>query len=134
MNNQTFIQQFEEKSLDPEYFNHMGHIRICWLYLTEFDLATASDKVCNGIKTYAESLGAKDKFNLTLTRAFINIMAKRMAKRMANNNQTSWVEFCQQNNDLVESAETVLKQHYSDEVLSSERARLEFVAPDKAEF
>ena len=117
IDDQTFIREFENQTLNPEYFDHRGHLRIAWLYLSRYSLNEANQRVCRGIKTYAESLGATDKFNLTITGALVKIMAQRMEKGQG------WEDFIHSNSDLVENALAVLGSYYSDEVLFSEEAK-----------
>lgn len=119
-----FMSQFEDLSLDPKHFNHLGHLRIAWLYLGHYDLNEANKRVCSGIKKYAESLGAKDKFNLTVTDSLVRIMAKRIDKTQ------SWEEFLGANSDLVNDALSVLLKHFSEELLFSEKAKIELVEVD----
>lgn len=120
----AFLEQFEQQTLPPEHFNHQGHLRLAWLYLNLFDLATAVDKVCLGIKTYAESLGATDKFHWTITDALVRIMAKRMGA------EDAWPVFLQNNQDLLNDALTILHQYYSEELLNSTEARMAVQQPD----
>ena len=117
IDDQTFIREFENQTLNPEYFDHLGHLRIAWLYLSRYSLNEANQRVCNGIKIYAESLGATDKFNLTITDALVKIMAQRMETGQG------WEDFIRSNADLVENALSVLGNYYSEEVLFSEEAK-----------
>ena len=124
LSDETFIAQFEDQSLPVGYFNHIGHLRISWLYLKQFEIELAVSKVCDGIKAYAESLGASTKFHLTLTDAIVRIMALRI------NAEQCWLSFLASNNDLVTNAISVINQHYSKAVLDSEQARFELIQPD----
>lgn len=124
LDDSEFISQFEDLSLDPKLFNHLGHLRIAWLYLRLYELNDANERVCGGIKAYAESLGAKDKFNLTITDSLVRIMAKRIDKTQ------SWEEFLDSNPDLVSDALRVLLEHYSEDVLFSEQAKIELLETD----
>jgi len=125
-----FLSQFENKSLDHLHFDHLGHLRIAWLYLNAQDLDSAIRSTCTGIKTYAESLGAKDKFSYTITNALVRIMATRIRDL----NDRSWQGFIRQNNDLVNDAMSVLLLHFSEALLFSEVARTSIIAPDLKEY
>ncbi|MGB0494900.1 MAG: hypothetical protein ACPGJI_00990 [Kangiellaceae bacterium] len=125
-----FIEQFENKTLDPRYFNHIGHLRLAWLYLNTNNLQDAIQTSCFRIKAYATSLGATTKFNTTITSALLEIMNKRMK----STDTGSWELFLQQNRDLVNDALSILSQHYSIELIFSEQARLCFVEPDLSPF
>jgi hypothetical protein len=104
LSDQTFIEQFESCTLDPEHFNHQGHIRIAWLYLNLFDQQTASNKICQGIAQYASSLGATEKYREDLTLALIGIIGERINQRVT----TDWYGFCEANPDLLTNAKALL--------------------------
>ena len=130
-----FITQFEDLSLDPGYFNHLGHLRLAWLYLLENDLDTALDRVCRGIKAYAESLGAADKFHYTLTDGIVRIEHQRMMLlqqqlNVGSLNAGQWSDFIAANADLVNDGQKVLQQYYSPQLLATEQARLGRVEAD----
>ena len=127
---EKFLAQFESQTLNPELFDHYGHLRLAWLYLNKYPLETAIDKVTNGIATYASSLGATDKFQHTLTEAIVRIMANRLNC----SNEDSLKAFLVTNQDLVDDICSVVKLHYSDERLNSDAARTSFVAPDLLPF
>lgn len=126
LNDRDFLCQFENQTLDSVHFNHVGHLRLAWLYLNRYEVETAVNQVYSRIQAYAASLGAKDKFHLTITDALVRIMAKRIAIM----SQKEWELFLVENNDLVEDALSVLDQHFSRELLFSEQARTSLVQPD----
>jgi hypothetical protein len=126
LGDRQFLDQFENKTLNPSYFNHRGHSRLAWLYLNHHDVDTAVERVCTGIEAYASSLGAATKFHLTLTDAIVRIMARRMDKM----DEKDWSLFLDQNKDLVEDARSVLGQYFSKDHLFSETARTSLVQPD----
>lgn len=121
-----FLKQFHDKTLDPVHFNHAGHLRLAWLTLDNNDTEAAIQIICSGIKAYAESLGANDKFNHTMTDAIIRIITKRRNAMPVK----SWRAFKDENQDLFLNAKSVLNQHYSDELLQSERAKNSLIHPD----
>ncbi|MCO7223428.1 hypothetical protein [Pleionea sp. CnH1-48] len=126
LSEQSFLTQFENQTLDPVHFDHLGHLRLAWLYLNDYDLETATHKVCTGIKAYAESLGAHQKFHLTITHSLVQIMASRMSQTT----DTNWTSFVEQNSDLVNDALSILMRHFSKEYLFSDQARTTLVTPD----
>lgn len=107
LDDEAFISAFEDLSLSPELFDHTGHMRICWLYLKRYSLDTALQRTRDGIRSYATSLGATDKFNDPLTKAFVRIMAQRIEA----NADASWAVFLHQNTDLVKDAVSVIRQY-----------------------
>lgn len=130
LNNEQFVKQFENQTLDPIHFKHEGHIRIACIYLNTYEFAEANSKACNGIKSYAESLGAKNKFNLTVTDAVVKLMAGRMRGR--DNNY--WETFIENNQDIVQDTIGVLGQYYSKNILFSKDATVSVIAPDLKAF
>ena len=126
LDDQTFISQFEACTLDPTHFDHLGHIRLGWLYATQNALPEAIIKTCDGIRRYAGSLGAHDKFHYTLTEAFVRLIALRQEKNPA----TSFDQFLEQNADLVDNALALIHQHYSEGLLETDDAKTHSVAPD----
>ena len=121
-----FLTQFENQTLSPIHFRHVGHLRLAWLYLNSNDVETAVQLVCSGIQNYAGSLGATTKFHLTITDALVRIVAKRVDTM----GEKRWELFLDENNDLVEDALSVLYQHFSKDLLFSEEARTSLVQPD----
>lgn len=130
ISDQAFIEQFENQTLPPELFNHHGHLRLAWLYLQRYPLQQAIEKVTTGISAYASSLGAKDKFQHTLTEAIVRIMALRKAQSHADTLES----YLADNYDLVDSIGSVVGTYYSQELLNSEQARSGFMSPDLAPF
>ncbi|KZN43268.1 hypothetical protein [Pseudoalteromonas luteoviolacea] len=122
----TFLKQFKELSLDPVYFDHIGHIRIACLYLNKYSEEEANTRVCHDIKVYAESLGAKDKFNITVTATLVKIIARRINVSEDN----SWKAFIINNQDLVTNAIGVLAEHMSKERMFSATAKVQILTPD----
>lgn len=122
-----FQIQFEGLSLPESQFDHIGHLRIAFIYLRQNDLADAIEKTCHGIDQYATSLGAADKFNHTLTEATVRIMASRIQSDQCDN----FADFKSRNPDIVNNLKSVLSQHYDHHTLFGEQAKRQFVQPDK---
>ncbi|MCP5100645.1 MAG: hypothetical protein GY943_34280 [Chloroflexi bacterium] len=126
IDDEAFLTQFENKTLDPLHFDHVGHLRLAWLHLNSHDVDTAVRLTCSGIQAYATSLGATTKFHLTISDSIVRIMAKRMDLMP----EKKWGLFLDQNSDLVEDALSVLHQYFSKDVLFSEEARISLVQSD----
>jgi len=125
LTDKTFITQFENLTLDPEYFNHYGHIRLAYLYLKQYTLEQSIDKTCLGIKSYASALGAEDKFHQTITEILVRIINLRMLQI----GKQTWQIFHENNHDLFDDSLKVLKCYYSEQVLFSDKAKRTFVLP-----
>ena len=122
-----FQSQFEDQSLPSEYFNHIGHLRIAWIYLSQNSIELALSKTSSGIKLYATSLGAPDKFHVKITDAIIRIISKRREIMKVKD----WSLFLSDNADLVEDAIGLLSQFYTKELLFSFTAQTQLIEPDK---
>lgn len=126
MRDQDFLTQFEQCTLPKEYFKHINHLRIAWLYLSQSTLAEATPRIIQGIIRYATSLGAAQIYNETLTQAWIYIVAD------AINNELDFDTFIHNNPHLLEK--DLPLQYYSSALLYSEQARQSWVAPDLKDF
>lgn len=126
----VFIEQFEQCNLDPVHFDHIGHIRLAWLYVKQNQESIAIDKMCRGIKAYASSLGATDKFHMTITQSLTKLIALREHKTKA----LDWPQFIEINKDLADDSIGLLLKHYSKAQLFSDLARDQFIEPDIAAF
>jgi hypothetical protein len=122
-----FIEQFENLELAPEAFDHLGHLRLGWLYLQRHSLDGAVERTTRGIRAYAESLGSSEKYRHTLTEATVRIMARRMAQGQ----YVTLQDLLGENPDLQHDLWGLLTTHYSPELLMSETARRVFVPPDR---
>ena len=125
-----FVSQFENTTLNKIHFNHKGHLRLAWIYLNAYPFDKALELICLGIEKYAMSLGANDKFNVTITQALMHIMKLRLDQNWLQDFQA----FANANEDLFLDSFTVLTQYYSKNILYSDLAKSTFVSPDKCKF
>mgnify|MGYP005989643207 CR=1 FL=1 len=132
LSDKEFLMLFENKTLHHKHFNHIGHIRIAWLYLSNNTIEQAIALTCVGINEYAESLGAKDKFHKTITTALVHIIYKRISSRAVSG--LCWHDFINRNSDLIDNALSILYQHFSKELLFSDLAKHEVVSPDRQNY
>ena len=123
---ERFLQQFESCVLDPATFDHKAHLRVAWLYLHSGDLLSACEKTCRGIRRFAESNGAHDKFHRTIT----EFLVRAMDARIGDNNDDDFEQFLQRNPDLASDALGLIQRSYSRERLGSPKARAAWLAPD----
>jgi hypothetical protein len=123
------LRQFEDTSLPLERFRHSVHIQIAFLYLREFSVLEALARFPAALKRYADAHGKTGLYHETITWAYILLIHERMAR--ACRPQT-WEEFKSLNPDLLNWADSLLKEYYRDETLWSDLARKVFLFPDKA--
>lgn len=121
-----FLARFNELTLPVEAFNHLGHLRVAWIYLRRFPRPEATELVCRGIARFAAHAGAAHKFHRTMTEAFVRIMAHSGAC----DPDLGLDDFLAANPQLVSAAQQVLAHYYSSAQLATPQARSTFVPPD----
>jgi hypothetical protein len=57
MTDDAFLSAFEACTLDPQHFNHRGHVRLAWLYLQRYPFDEAVTRA-----THLGAAGARDGF------------------------------------------------------------------------
>jgi hypothetical protein len=125
MNDQDFLTHFESCTLPKELFNHYGHLRAAWLYLSWHSEREAAHLIKTGIKRYATSLGAAHIFHETITLAFIQLVHLSMKQ----NPSATFEEFVKKSPELFDIK--ILETHYSPSVLKSPEAKARWIEPDR---
>ena len=115
---------FEARSLDPEACHHADHVRVAFDLLRAYNFIDASAKYAKGIQDITEKAAAPHKFNLTITYAFMSLIAERLA----NAPDCGFDEFVSGNPDLM--SKEVLSKWYRNERLHSKEARRLFLLPE----
>lgn len=122
-----YARQLDElinDTLDAGAFRHVDHIGVAYEALERHVFFDALHIVAKGITKAAARAGATDKFNATITAAFMSIIAERMEKGAYDGAQ----DFIDRNPDLVSCAP--LKGLYSRDRLVSDQARRVALMPD----
>lgn len=122
----SLLDEFEQLEIDPHDFHHVDHVRVAYEILNKYDFVDACARYANTIRAMAENVGAAEKFNATITFAFMSLIAER--KRRSDSSDVE--SFLASNSDLLDK--DVLKSWYSNERLTSSTARRQFVLPDRA--
>ena len=123
----ALFAQFEALDIDAAEFGHREHVQVAFEALHKYSFIEACAKYSNTINTIATNAGAADKFNVTITFAFLSLIAERI------HGTTGWTDFesfLEVNPDLLSSR--ALEKWYSQEELQSEFARTHFLLPNKA--
>ena len=120
-----FLARFEDGEIGPGAFDHKAHVRAAYEMLCRYEFIDACARYASTIRGMAERAGAFDKYNTTITLAFMSLIAERIVETNASN----WEAFIQTNPDLLTS--NVLSSWYSQDRLQSPLARKQFVLPDK---
>ena len=127
MNDKEIIHQFEAGGVSPESFHHADHIRLAFAYLRQYPALTALDRFSNALRQFAANLGKADRYNETITYAYLFLIREKMARSP----EIEWEEFARQNPDLLVWNDGILNRYYQEETLKSDFARKIFVFPDK---
>jgi hypothetical protein len=116
-------RQFEAHEVDAETFGHKEHVLVAYEMLHRYSFLEVTVKYAKAINTIATRAGVPEKFNLTITLAFLSLIAERMH----TTRQSNFEEFLAQNKDLLSNR--VLSKWYSAEQLNSDLARTHFILP-----
>lgn len=115
---------FEARELDASTFGHRDHVGVAYEMLRNGDFVDVAARYADAIRFMATSAGAPDKFHVTVTIAFLGLVAERMATTP----HADFDEFIARNQDLL--SKRVLERWYGPERLRSELARKVFLLPD----
>lgn len=127
MNDDAFLAAFEDGTLPESEFTHRSHLRAGWIYLERHPLPEAAMRCALHVQKYAAGHGAPEKFHLTLTLAFMHVIADLRSAHPA----PDWEAFLAACPELQADAREIIARHYSEALLQSERARKTFVPPDR---
>ena len=125
-----FEKQFADCSLKPEWFTHEAHLRLAWIHIHKYGLDRAIENVCPQIEQYAQSLGAKDKFNKTVTVAALKAVYHFMNRSTTNN----FLDLIREFPRLKTEFKGLMNAHYGIDIFKSPQAKKEFIEPDLLAF
>ena len=121
-----FVQDVESGRLSPDAFDHRAHLRLAYTCLAEHPEDEALTRLRSALLAFLRHHGVDPtKYHETLTRAWFLAVRHFMA---GSPDAESADAFIDENPVLMDSG--ILRSHYSAELLFSDRARGEFVAPD----
>jgi hypothetical protein len=120
------LRRLEDGSLQPNEFSHLDHIGVAYQALMQHEFFEAVRIVADGIRGMAARANAPEKFNATITLAFMSLIAERMKTTCHQDAD----DFIRRNTDLVDRFS--LSRWYSRERLTSELACSIALLPDAA--
>jgi hypothetical protein len=124
MNEDDLLRRLDDGSLPPAEFSHRNHVRAAWHCLRRgATLRDAAYGFRDVLLRYVRSIGAEDKFHLTLTLAFMHIIHARMGM-----DGETWDAFAARNPDLFDNAKSLVARHYSAARIAA--GKVEFAEPD----
>lgn len=128
MTDDELIERFENCTLPKEAFRHEDHVRVAFLYLANYPPTQALQRFSESLARFAEAHGKAERYNETITWAYILLIRERMARTTC---AQSWPEFKAENPDLLDYGPDILKRYYRQETLTSPLAKKIFVFPDR---
>lgn len=122
----NLLAAFEGRVMDNRTFGHREHMMVAWEMLNRHDFTEAVARYGAGIRDLAAAAGAPEKYNATITVAFLSLVAERIHA----GSHDSFDAFAAANSDLM--TKDAVTRFYSDERLNSPMARAGFMLPDQA--
>lgn len=120
----AFSDRFERQDIAAEEFGHREHVQAAFELLQKYDFIKATAKYADTIQSMAAAAGVPEKFNVTITVAFMGLIAEKMTE---SNGESDFDSFYSANPDLSGNA---LAPWYTAERISSELSRKIFLMPD----
>ena len=130
LNDVEFVRQFKNGSLDPKLFSHEAHIRLAWIHINNYGIDIAIENIDEQLLKYTTSLGAKDKYNKTVTVAAVRAVYHFFLKSKSDNFKNFILEFPR----LRDNFKDLLDSHYGFDIFKSEVAKKEYLEPDLLPF
>lgn len=131
MNDEEHLRRFEDHSLPKEEWTHRAHLKVAYLYLTQFSFAAALERLRTGIQAYNAAQGIQDTptggYHETMTQVWLQLVST--ALRQFGPADTADAFFDAQT-QLCDKGTPLL--FYSRDRLMSPEAKRSFVAPDLA--
>jgi len=127
LDDEEFVQGFEECTLQPGAFHHADHIRLAWLYVQRYGASGAEARLLEGIRRMAQHAGVPQKFLYTTTVAWARLVAAAEKDGVAKESFFGWI----QRHPALLNRE-LLANYYSPGSLETAEARSGWVEPDLA--
>jgi len=123
-----FQELMAEVMATADRFAHRQHVHLTWLAVRRYGTAAAIVLVSDGIQGVARYAGAPQKYNATVSRAWVELVGHHADHSFAADFDT----FAEQNCALLDKR--LLTRFYRPSTLARDEARAGWVAPDLAPF
>jgi hypothetical protein len=123
-----FAELMGEVMATAERFGHRQHVELTWLAIRRYGTTTAVDVVSDGIQRTARYAGAPQKYNTTVSRAWVELVGHHARQTDA----ADFDAFVDQHPALLDKK--LLTRFYRSSTLASDPARTGWVEPDLAPF
>jgi len=106
MTDRELLDGFENCTLPNEAFHHEEHVRVAFLYLSQYGVREAFERFSGSLVKFAAAHGKTNLYKETLTLAYLLIIRQRVALGAP---AESWEEFKSRNPDLLDRERNILK-------------------------
>ena len=124
----VFDELMAEVTASAGAFGHREHVHLTWLAVRRVRMPAAVALVSNGIQSTARYAGAPQKYHVTVSRAWVELVAHHAAEH----DHPDFAAFAERNPALLDKR--LLTRFYRSTTLASTRARAGWVEPDLAPF
>jgi len=125
---ERFDELMAEVMSTASRFGHREHVHLTWLAVRRFGTAAAIRLVSDGIQRTARYAGAPQKYHVTMSRAWVELVGHHVAE----SGDDGFAAFAERYPALL--SKRLLARHYRSATLASPRARSDWVEPDLAPF
>lgn len=123
-----FQELMAEVMSSADRFGHRQHIHVTWLAVRRYGTTTAIDLVSEGIQGVARYAGAPQKYNATVSRAWVELVGHHAD----HSDAADFNAFADQHPGLFDKK--LLTRFYRPATLAGAEARTGWVAPDLGPF
>lgn len=117
LNNEELLQQFEDCTLNPSLFTHEVLLKLTWILINKYGLKEAIVKNCELKEQYYIKALKSKKFNITLTKAYTEILYHFMQKSTTKDFDKLLREFPR----LKYNFKDLVRTHYGYDILKEHR-------------
>ena len=128
MTETVFDELMAEATAAARTFGHREHVHLTWLAVRRVGMPAAIALVSAGIQRTARYAGAPQKYHVTISRAWVELVAHHTAEH----EQPDFWAFAERNPALFDKR--LLTRFYRSATLAAARARTSWVEPDLAPF
>ncbi|MFF8381523.1 hypothetical protein ACF07V_36040 [Streptomyces sp. NPDC015661] len=123
-----FAELMGEAMAGAERFGHRQHVHLTWLAVRRYGTTAAVDLISDGIRETARYAGAPQKYNATVSRAWVELVGHHVA----HHGTADFDAFADHNPALLDKK--LLTRFYRSSTLAGDQARTSWVEPDLAPF
>jgi hypothetical protein len=128
MTETVFDELMAEATASAGTFGHREHVHLTWLAVRRVGMPAAVTLVSRGIQRTARYAGAPQKYHVTISRAWVELVAHHTAE----DSTPDFSAFAGRNPELLDKR--LLTRFYRSTTLADVRARTGWVEPDLAPF